>query len=264
MIKFRDNQKSDLKEFENQVNIFENSTQNIDDSKMKSIHINHQDLWDTSIIGSKLEKMNEQLWCTYSIFSSLSEDLKRFHKNLKIMESINSSEDDKYESQEFLNDFTSHENRLENYKQAKPQMEDQHDVIDDLIEEWKAIQIDNAKKIIEISSSIFTKTTDNFAVKIQKLESNSAKLVKNCGYLLKPSGLPKFHEKLKEEWARRYHFDILLEYKEKEMNRIIAKENTKRSNFIKEHENFFADNALSRIISNSSITCKLWLSLFCY
>ena len=78
-------------------------------------------------------------------------------------------------------------------------------------------------------------------------------MFKKFNYLLKPTELPSLHEKLKEEFARRYHFESLLEFKEKEFNKLISTENIKRKNFLSEHQSNLHANSLTNILLDYSI-----------
>lgn len=135
MYKYRDVRKDDLKEFERQVELFEKKTQNLHDSKMSSIRVESVDLADTKNIKAKFQDLQDQALYTWTIVSEMSDVMKRFHNNLKIMESIHSSDDEKYEAKLYLTDFESHQQRIENQKNLKPQMDNHHADIDDFIED---------------------------------------------------------------------------------------------------------------------------------
>lgn len=115
------------------------------------------------------------------------------------------------------------------------------------------IQVENAKKIVELVSSLSSKQNESLISQAQKLQSNCSNLVKKFNYLLKPADIPLLHEKLKEEFARRYHFESLLEFKEKELSKMIATENIKRTNFLSEHKLNLSSNALTQLLIDCSI-----------
>ena len=253
MYDYRDKRKNDLKEFERQIDAFEKKTAGKHDSMMSSIRIGAAELADTHSVKAKFQDLNDQAILTWSIVSEMSEVMKRFHTNLKVMESMNSTDDEKYEAKLYLTDYDSHENRIENQKQLKPQMDEHHNEIDEFIDECKSIQIRNAEKIVELVSSLSHKQKDSMVSQIQKLQSNNAKVVEKFNYLLKPAELPSLHEKLKQEFARRYHFEALIEFKEKEFNKLISMENIRRSNFLSEHKLKLSDNSLTRCLLDYSI-----------
>ena len=101
--------------------------------------------------------------------------------------------------------------------------------------------------------SISKSSSDSLAISAQKLQSNCNLILKKFNYLLKPSELPALHEKCKKEFARRYWFEELLKTKEKELSRLIANENAKRSKFFSENGGILPTNPLTSMLLNYQI-----------
>lgn len=57
-------------------------------------------------------------------------------------------------------------------------MDEHHLKIDQFIRECKAIQLENARKIIKIVESISIKSSNSFAAQVQKIQSNCKVLEK--------------------------------------------------------------------------------------
>lgn len=172
MFKYRDTRRAELKDFEKQTEVFENYLNSMDSSKFTSIDVDKVELEHINAIQSKFQELQEEFVLTWSIISTMSEDIKRFHTNLRVMESIHSTSDDKYEAKMFLSDFRRHEDRIESQKQLKPQMGDHHHKIDNFMEDCKIIQVENAKKIIQMVKNLSLKSSDSIAAKSQKLQTN--------------------------------------------------------------------------------------------
>lgn len=253
MLKYRDARKDELKEFENQVDIFEHKIQSQENTPGHTIKVESAELEGIKDIKSKFQMQQEEFVLIWSIISTMSEDLSRFHTNLKIIESIHSTEDQKYDARKYLIDYKRHEDRIEAQKQLKPQMDEHHIKIDELVEECKSIQILNAKKIIQMLQSLSTKSNDTLALSAQKLQSNATVLETKFNYLLKPAELPELHEKCKKEFARRYWFEDLLNQKEKELEKLITAEKTKRHNFFSENGRTLPNNPLTTQFLNFDI-----------
>lgn len=131
---YRDSRKEDLKELEKQVEVFEAQIGS-HSQQIGSITLEDAELEEITTVQNRFQTLQEEFLLTWSIISNMSEEITRFHKNLKTMESINSSEDDKYEARQFLSDFHRHEGQIEFQKQLRPKLEEHHEKIDDFIEE---------------------------------------------------------------------------------------------------------------------------------
>ena len=214
MMIYRDRRKEELKEFEKQVEEFEIKMSNPETcATISSIMIENSWLEDTTEIQNKFREFQEELFYIWSTVSSMTEDMKRFHTKLKIMESINSTEDDKYEARQFLRDYKTHESRIEGYKFLKPQMDDHNRKIEEFTNEYKSIQLKNAKTIIKIIESIFTRSGNNITSNVLKLQQHCDILEDKFSHLLKPCQIPALHEMIKKEFARRYRFEHLQKIK---------------------------------------------------
>lgn len=131
MLKYRDSKREELKDIEKQVGIFEKLVNSVEDSEaISSINLGSGKLEEVTSLQSQFNPIQDRFLLTWSIISSMSEDIKLFHKNLRIIESINSSDDDKFDAQCFLSDYENHELKIESYKQLKLQMEEHHQKID--------------------------------------------------------------------------------------------------------------------------------------
>lgn len=105
MYTYRDRRKEDLKDFEKQVEVFETKIANMEGSNVSAINVESIDLANLSDIKNKFQNFQDELIMIWSIVSGMSEDMKRFHSKLKIMESIHSSDDEKYEARQYLKDY---------------------------------------------------------------------------------------------------------------------------------------------------------------
>jgi len=257
MMQFRDSRKDDLKNFENQFDVFEKRLQTSSQDLDSTIDFNPAELKDAGSIKLEFQILEEEFLLLWSIISSMSDDIKRFHTNLRVMESINSTSDEKYEAMQFLSDYKRHENKIEEQKQLKPQMDEHHARIDGFIEQCKKVQVKNAEAIITTVKSLSQKGNDNIAMKSQKMQSNCDLIASKFNYLLKPTELPSLHEKLKKEFARRYVFEDLLSHKEKELAKIIGQENSKRSKFMAENGNILPSNPLTVVLLDYQVELNI-------
>ena len=258
MYKYRDSKRNELKEFERGVLKLEEQLNSVEGSQtLSSIDFEGTELENWSKVQSKFNTIQDQSFVTLSIITSMSDDIKKFHKNLKIFESIDPNQDEKYEAHTYLSNYQQHEEKLEEHKSLKFQMQSHHSEIDQFIEECKSIQIGNAKKIIEVISSLTNKTSDSLVSQAQRLESNWKLLKKNFAYLLKPGEMPEIHDRLVKEFARRYWFEDLLAYKEKELSRLIASENSKRNSFTAKNRTTLPSNHITDLLSHDRIDLKI-------
>jgi hypothetical protein len=134
MYLYRDSRKEDLKDIEKQICAFEGKINSFEGSKMSLISVDGIQLSEIKEIQYEFQELQDELVLTWSIVSTMSEDIKRFHTNLRIMESINSSENEKYEAKKYLSDYKRHEDKIEQQKLLKPQMDEHHCKIDEFIE----------------------------------------------------------------------------------------------------------------------------------
>ena len=141
MFLYRDRRREELKEFEKQVDEFETKLLASDSSSFSTINIESTSLENITEIQNRFREFQEDLFYIWSTVSSMTEDMKRFHTKLRVMESINSTEDEKYEARQYLKDYKTHESRIDGYKHLKPQMDDHNRKIEDFTNEYKAIQL---------------------------------------------------------------------------------------------------------------------------
>lgn len=258
MLKFRDSRRSDLRSVWKQIDAFEKDLHEFDGNQtLSSLDLGEEELSQVSSLQLKFNQIQDLFLNAWSIVSSMSGDIQRFHKNLDAMQSIHSTDDDKYEAQAFLSDDEAHQNTLEKYKGMKFDMDEQNRTIDQFVNSCKMMQTENALKIIRMVERMTSKTSNSNSYKAQKLLQNCNDLESKWKYLLKVTDLPKVHDRIVNEFGRRYWFEHYLRPKEKQLERIIAAENSRRSRFITEVGENLPDNSLSQLLKLDRINLKV-------
>ncbi|CAI2379060.1 unnamed protein product [Moneuplotes crassus] len=258
MIKFRDARREDLKKVKDQVKAFEETIESCDaNQSLSSLDLGDEEMGEAASLQEHSSSIQDLFYATWSIVSGMGMDIKMFHKNLNIMESITSTDDDKYEAQIFLSNYESHQNKLDQYMELKSTMEEHHQKMDNFIESCKQMQIGNAEKIVRMVEKLVSKTANSISYKTQKLIVNCKDLEKSCKYLLRTADLPEIHEKIVKEFGRRYCFEHYLRPKEKQLSRMIASENSKRHKFITEVGESLPENPLTSLLKSDRINMKI-------
>lgn len=126
MNKYKYKVKEDMKQFSKALTQFD--TQNSDSegslTKKKAI-MEARELElevGTKVAGEYNEYKNLEILLMTSIIQNISDDMSNLHNHLKAIESINTSEADKENSKEFLTDYASLENKIDQHKELIPQM----------------------------------------------------------------------------------------------------------------------------------------------